>query len=73
MAVQMADNPIQAKDQLNEDSQLVSAYKIMLSIVADWEQNEYSESINGNFGCLTEERQLTALADPKSDTVTQQG
>lgn len=69
----MADNPIQAKDQLNEDSQLVSAYKIMLSIVADWEQNEYSESINGNFGCQTEERQLTDLADPKSDTVTQQG
>ena len=45
----------------------------MLSIVADWEQSEYSESINGNFGCQTEERQLNDLADPKSDAVTQQG
>jgi len=69
----MTNNRIQAKDQSNEDSQLVSAYKIMLSIVADWEQNEYSESINGNSGCQTEERKLNDLANPKSDSSTQEG
>lgn len=69
----MADRPTQTKDQLNEDSRLVSAYKIMLSIVADWEQNEYSEFINDNSGCQTEERQLNDLANPTSDSSTQQG
>ncbi len=68
----MTNSPIQAKDQLNEDSQLVSAYKIMLSIVADWEQNEYSESINDNSGCQTEEQQLNDLANPTSENRTQE-
>lgn len=68
----MTNSPIQSKDQSSEDSQLVSAYKIMLSIVADWEQSEYSESINGNSGCQTEEHQLNDLANPTSDVRTQE-
>lgn len=71
--MQMVNRPIQAKGQLNEDSRLVSAYKIMLSIVADWEQSEYSESIDDNSGCQTAERQLNDLANPSSDDSTPQG
>ena len=68
----MENNPIQAKDQSNEDSKLVSAYKVMLSIVADWEHSEYSESINGNSECQTAERKLNDLANPSSDDSTQE-
>ena len=45
----------------------------MLSIVADWEQSEYSESIDANSGCQTEEVELDDLANPTSDNSTQQG
>lgn len=69
----MTNSPTQVEEQPQADTKLVKAYKVMLSIVADWEQSEYSESINGNSGCQTEERQLNDLADPKSDISTQQG
>ena len=66
----MANSP---ETQPKADIKLVTAYKIMLGIVADWEQNEYSESINGNSGCQTEEQELNDLANPTSDSSTQQG
>jgi len=69
----MANSPIQAETQPEANIKLVTAYKIMLNIVADWEQSEYSESINGNSGCQTAEHQLNDPADPKSDERTQEG
>ncbi|MEL6524796.1 MAG: hypothetical protein AAFQ07_03705 [Chloroflexota bacterium] len=69
----MVNNPTKEDANPKADRKLVKAYKVMLSIVADWEQSEYSESIEGNSGCQTEERQLNDLANPTSDIRTQQG
>ena len=69
----MTNSPTHTEPQTKADSKLVKAYRVMLSIVADWEQNEYSESIDGNSGCQTEEQQLNDLANPTSDIRTQQG
>ena len=69
----MANSSIQAEPQSKADRKLVRAYKVMLNIVADWEQSEYSESIEDNSGCQTAEQELNDLADPSSDSSTQQG
>ena len=69
----MVNSPTKADTNSKADRKLVKAYKVMLSIVADWEQSEYSESIEGNSGCQTEELQLNDLANPTSDGSTQQG
>ena len=69
----MANSPTQVENQPKADSKLVSAYKIMLNIVADWQQTEYSGSIEGHSGCQTDERELNDLANPTSDTHTPQG
>lgn len=69
----MANSQKQAEKQPKTDRKLVRAYKVMLSIVADWEQNEYSESIDANSGCQTDELELNDLANPTSDKRTQQG
>ena len=69
----MANSPIQAETHSRADRKLVTAYKIMLRIVADWEQSEYSESIDGHSRCQTEEQELNDLANPTSDSSTQQG
>jgi len=66
----MANSP---ETQPKSDIKLVAAYKVMLGIVADWEQNEYSESIDGHSRCQTEERQLNDPANPTSENSTQQG
>ena len=69
----MVNSPTKEDSNPNADRKLVKAYKVMLSIVADWEQNEYSESIEGHSGCQTAEHQLNDLANPTSDVSTQQG
>jgi hypothetical protein len=69
----MANKSKQAEKGENGDGKLVSVYRIMLNIVADWEQNEYGETKIDNLGCQTEERQLNDLANPRSETDTQQG
>ena len=69
----MANSPIQTETQSKSGRKLVTAYKIMLSIVADWEQNEYSESINDSSGCQTAEQELNDLANLTSDVRTQEG
>ena len=68
----MADKLTQAEEPTT-DRKLVKAYKVMLSIVADWGQSEYSESIDGNSGCQTDERELNDLANPTSEESTPQG
>lgn len=69
----MVDNPTKEDAKPKADRKLVKAYKVMLSIVADWEQSEYSESIEGNYGCQTEVVEHNDLANPTSDNRTQQG
>jgi hypothetical protein len=69
----MANKSKEAEKRENNNSEMFSAYRIMLNIVADWEQSEYSEIKIDNFGCQTEERQLNDLANPRSETDTQQG
>ena len=69
----MANSLTGAEKQPKADRKLVNAYKVMLSIVADWEQSEYSETIDANSGCQTEERELNDLANPTSEISTQQG
>ena len=69
----MVNNPTKEDTNPKADRKLVKAYKVMLSIVADWEQSEYSESIDGNSGYQTDELELNDLANPTSDIRTQQG
>ena len=69
----MVNSPTKENSNPKADHKLVRAYKVMLSIVADWEQSEYCESIDANSGCQTEELELNDLANPTSENSTQQG
>lgn len=57
-----------------EDSiDLVAASGVILRVIADWQQSEYTENSSTENGRQIEERQLNDLSNPASGVSTTQG
>jgi len=61
--------PATAEDSID----LVAASGIMLRVIADWRQSEYTEDSSTENGRQAEVRQHNDLSNPASETSTTQG
>ena len=68
----MTNKPPTEKQQ-DDGIDLVAASGIILRVIADWQQSEYTENSSTENGRQIEERQLNDLSNPASDYSTTQG
>ena len=66
-------SPLEQPPTTQDGIDLVAASGIMLRVVADWKQSEYTEDSSIKNGRQIEERQLNDLSNPASDCNTTQG
>ena len=62
-----------AEKQQDDGIDLVAASGIILRVIADWQQSEYTEDSSIKNGRQADERQLNDLSNPASGISTAQG
>ena len=63
------EQPVTIEDGID----LVAASGIMLRVIADWQQSEYTEDSSTENGRQAEELELNDLSNPASEISTTQG